>query len=52
MSAARGLLRAALLLAGLAAFGTAPHDLLGGPTAAAAHEVRPGYLELREKASG
>ena len=52
MSAARGLLRAALLLAGLAAFGTAPHDLLGGPTAAAAHEVRPGYLELREIGPG
>ncbi len=40
------------LLACLALFGSAPHDLPGGPTPAAAHEVRPGYLELRETAPG
>ncbi len=33
-------------------FGAPPHGLPGGPTSAAAHEVRPGYLELRETAPG
>jgi len=32
--------------------GAAPHSLPGGPAPAAAHEVRPGYLELRETAPG
>ncbi|MCH7717464.1 MAG: HupE/UreJ family protein [Gemmatimonadetes bacterium] len=32
--------------------GAAPHCLPGGPAPAAAHEVRPGYLELRETAPG
>jgi len=33
-------------------FAVAPHSLPGGPTPVVAHEVRPGYLELRETAPG
>ena len=40
------------LLACLALFASAPHHLPAGPTPAWAHEVRPGYLELRETAPG
>jgi len=48
----RSLVRVALLLTALVAFGSAPHPLPGGPNAAIAHAVRPGYLELRETAPG
>ncbi|MCH7891514.1 MAG: hypothetical protein IH921_08425 [Gemmatimonadetes bacterium] len=34
------------------AFGAAPDGLPTGPVPAAAHEVRPGYLELRETSPG
>ena len=49
MIAARRLL---LFLTGFVALGAAPTDLPGGPAVATAHEVRPGYLELRETAPG
>ena len=44
--------RAPLLVTIFAVLGTAPHQLPGGPTPAAAHESRPGYLELRETSPG
>ncbi len=44
--------RLPLAAALFAVFGAAPPALFGGPTPAAAHEVRPGYLELRETAPG
>ena len=36
----------------LATFGLAPHPLPGGPAEVAAHESRPGYLEIRETGPG
>ena len=44
--------RVPLAAALFAALGAVPHSLFGAPTLAAAHEVRPGYLELRETAPG
>ncbi len=44
--------RVSLAAALFALLGAAPHSLFGAPTPAAAHEVRPGYLELRETAPG
>ena len=41
-----------LIVALLTVFGAAPHSLPGGPTPAAAHESRPGYLEFRETSPG
>jgi hypothetical protein len=49
---ARHLVRGLLVAIGLVAFDGAPSDLGAGPTLAMAHEVRPGYLELRETAPG
>ena len=40
------------LLLGLTVFSAAPLPFPGGPTRAEAHEVRPGYLELRETTPG
>jgi hypothetical protein len=48
----RPLLRAPLIAGLFTLLGTAPHSLPGGPRDAAAHEVRPGYLELRETSPG
>ncbi len=48
MSLARGAFRAFLLLVAPSAYGGAAHALPSGP----AHEVRPGYLELRETTPG
>ena len=42
----------ALIVVLLTVVGATPRSLLGGPTAAAAHESRPGYLEFRETSPG
>ncbi len=47
-----GCVRFSRLLLGLTLFTAAPLPFPGGPTRAEAHEVRPGYLELRETAPG
>ena len=44
----RSILHPFLLLVALGAYGGTPHALPGGPEPAAAHDARPGYLELRE----
>ncbi len=44
--------RVSICLLSFAAFGTTPHSMPGGPRVADAHEVRPGYLELRETSEG
>ena len=44
--------RVPLIVALLTVFGAMPHSLPGGPTPAAAHESRPGYLEFRETSPG
>lgn len=48
----RRLVRVLFLVAMFTAFGAAPDGLPTGPAPAAAHEVRPGYLELRETSPG
>ena len=48
----RRLGRVLFLVAMFTAFGAAPDGLPTGPAPAAAHEVRPGYLELRETSPG
>ena len=48
----RRLGRVSFLVAMFTAFGAAPDGLPTGPAPAAAHEVRPGYLELRETSPG
>ena len=48
----RRLVRVSFLVAMFTAFGAAPDGLPTGPAPAAAHEVRPGYLELRETSPG
>ncbi len=50
--ALRLLHRVPLIIVLFTVFGAAPHSLPGGPTLAAAHESRPGYLEFRETSPG
>ncbi len=47
-----GCLRVSRFLLCLTVFTAAPLSFPGGPTRAEAHEVRPGYLELRETTTG